>query len=188
MSHRRPTARQLGYAVSITLVAGIAAWSSYKHLLDVARIAGQPIEVAAALPLSVDGMLVVATLAMSEDKANGRRPRSWARFAFWLGATISVAANIASIVVHRGIDPLGIGVAAWAPIALLVVTEIMARPGRPSKDAQRSEAAKRAAQTRKANAAKRTRKRTRKPVTAPVSPGYGPVQAPTADEVAEAVR
>jgi hypothetical protein len=185
---RKLNARRVGYAVSITLVAAIAAWSSYKHLLDVARIAGQPIEVAGALPLSVDGMLVVASLAMSEDKANGRRPRSWARFAFWLGAIMSVAANIASIVVHRGVDPLGIGVAAWAPIALLVVTEIMARPGRPSKDVVRSEAARRGAQTRKDNATKRTRKpRTRKPVTAPVSPGFGPVPSPTLDEVEAAV-
>lgn len=44
---------------------------------------------------------------------------------------ISVAANIASTVVHNGVNPLSIGVAAWAPIALLWVTEIMARPGKP---------------------------------------------------------
>ncbi|HZN76042.1 MAG TPA: DUF2637 domain-containing protein [Micromonosporaceae bacterium] len=123
--------RRVGYITSIGSVALIAAWGSYRHMLDVASQAGQPIEVAATLPLSVDGMLLCATLAMGDDKANGRNPRTWARFAFWLGAVISVSANIASTVVHRGIDPLSIGVAAWAPIALLVVTEIMARPGKP---------------------------------------------------------
>lgn len=128
--------RRTGYIVSIGTVALIAAWGSYRHMLDVATIAGQPIEVAATLPLSVDGMLLVATLAMADDKASGRSPRAWARFAFWLGAVISVSANIASTVVHNGADPLSIGVAAWAPIALLVVTEIMARPGRvkPAED------------------------------------------------------
>lgn len=123
--------RRVGYSLSIGTVALIAAWGSYRHMLDVAlNAAHQPIEVAATLPLSVDGMLLVATLAMADDKAHGRIPRTWARFAFWLGAAISVSANIASTVVHNGIDPLSIGVAAWAPIALLVVTEIMARPGK----------------------------------------------------------
>lgn len=163
--------RRTGYIAAIGTVATIAAWGSYRHMADVATIAGQPIEVASTLPLSVDGMLLVATLAMADDKANGRKPRAWARFAFWLGATISVAANIASTVVHNGPNPLSIGVAAWAPIALLVVTEIMAKPGTPNKDVARSEAAKRGAEKRKANAAKpRTRSR-RKPNAAPVSPG-----------------
>lgn len=130
--------RRIGYIVSIGTVALVAAWGSYRHMLDVATIAHQPIEIAATLPLSVDGMLLAATLAMADDKANGRRPRAWARFAFWLGATISVAANISSTVVHNGPNPLSIGVAAWAPIALLVVTEIMARPGKlePAEQAE----------------------------------------------------
>lgn len=179
--------RRLGYIGSIGTVAVIAAWGSYRHMLDVATIAGQPIEVAATLPLSVDGMLLVASLAIADDKANGRRARGWARFAFWLGATISVAANIASTVVHNGPRPLSIGVAAWAPIALLVVTEIMARPGKPSKDTVRSEAAKRGAATRKANATKSKSRRTRRPVSAPVSPGMPRVTAPSATEVAEVV-
>lgn len=183
---RRITARRLGYTSAIGTVALIAAWGSYRHMLDVATIAGQPIEVAATLPLSVDGMLLVASLAMADDKANGRRPRVAARIAFWLGATISVAANIASTVVHNGVNPLSIGVAAWAPIALLAVSEIMAKPGKPNKDTARSEAAKRGAQTRKANASK-PRRRARRPVSAPVSPGMPRVDAPSAAEVAEIV-
>lgn len=164
--------RRNGYIAAIGTVATIAAWGSYRHMADVATIAGQPIEVASTLPLSVDGMLLVATLAMADDKANGRKPRSWARFAFWLGATISVAANIASTVVHNGPNPLSIGVAAWAPIALLVVTEIMAKPGVPNKDVARSEAAKRGAEKRKANAAKPRPRSRRKPAQAPVSPAW----------------
>jgi hypothetical protein len=130
--------RKVGYILSIGSVAAVAAWGSYRHMLDVATIGGQPIEIAATLPLSVDGMLLAATLAMADDKANGRQPRPWARFAFWLGATISVAANISSTVVHNGPNPLSIGVAAWAPIALLVVTEIMARPGKPNAEEEQA--------------------------------------------------
>jgi hypothetical protein len=124
--------RRIAYALSIGTVAGVAAWGSYWHQVDVATLAHQAGTLAHTLPLSVDGMLVVATLAMSEDKAQGRKPRGWARFAFWLGAVVSVAANIASTAVHYG-DPLSIAVSMWAPIALLVVVEIMARPGKLKK-------------------------------------------------------
>jgi hypothetical protein len=79
-------------------------------------------------------MLLVATLAMAEDKAHGRRARGWARFAFWLGATVSVAANVASVVVSHGPDPLSIAVSGWPPVCLLVVVEIMARPGKAKAD------------------------------------------------------
>lgn len=126
------TGRRIAYALSIGTVAGVAAWGSYWHQVDVATLAHQAGTLAHTLPLSVDGMLLVATLAMSEDKANGRKPRGWARFAFWLGATVSVAANIASTAVHYG-DPLSIAVSMWAPIALLVVVETMARPGKLKK-------------------------------------------------------
>lgn len=124
--------RRIAYALSIGTVAGVAAWGSYWHQVDVATLAHQAGTLAHTLPLSVDGMLVVATLAMSEDKAQGRKPRGWARFAFWLGAVVSVAANIASTAVHYG-DPLSVAVSMWAPIALLVVVEIMARPGKLKK-------------------------------------------------------
>lgn len=134
MSSFSRAGRRIAYATSIGTVAGVAAWGSYWHQVDVATLAHQAATLAHTLPLSVDGMLVVATLAMSEDKANGRKPRGWARFAFWLGAVVSVAANIASTAVHYG-DPLSIAVSMWAPIALLVVVEIMARPGKPKVEA-----------------------------------------------------
>lgn len=121
--------RRAAYAMSFLTVAGVAAINSYAHMRDVALLGHQPAPLASILPLSVDGMLVIASLAMAEDKAHQRRPRPWARFAFWLGALVSISANIASTAVHYG-DPLSIGVAAWSPIALLVVVEIMARPGR----------------------------------------------------------
>jgi hypothetical protein len=122
--------RRIAYALSIGTVAGVAAWGSYWHQVDVAVLAHQAGTLAHTLPLSVDGMLVAATTAMSEDKAKGRTPRGWARFAFWLGAVVSVAANITSTAVHYG-DVISISVSMWAPIALLVTVEIMARPGKP---------------------------------------------------------
>lgn len=123
-------ARRGAYVLSIGTVTGVAALASYEHQVDVATLAHQATLLAHTLPLSIDGMLLVATLAMSEDKANGRKPRGWARFGFWFGAAVSTAANIASTVVHYG-DPLSIAWSMVAPIVLLVVVEIMARPGKP---------------------------------------------------------
>jgi hypothetical protein len=126
----RTIGRRLAFGLSFVTVAGAAAVTSYAHMRDVAILGHQPPALAAVLPLSVDGLLVIASLAMAEDKAQNRHPRTWARVAFWFGAVISLAANIASTAVHHGGDPLSIGVSAWPPLALLVVTLIMARPGK----------------------------------------------------------
>jgi hypothetical protein len=122
--------RRIAYTVSITVVAVVAAWNSYWHIVSVAVRGHQDPLLAYSLPASVDGLMLVASLAIAEDKAHGRRPRGWARFGFWLGALVSVGANMASVVVHYGLDVLSIAVAAWPPVALLVVVEIMSKPGK----------------------------------------------------------
>lgn len=142
--------RSVGYFFAIGTVAAVAARVSYSHIRDVTLIFGQPADVAAVLPLSVDGMLLAASLAMSQDKAKGLQPRGWARFGFWFGATISVLCNAADTLAHargvinlaRTIVPadilndqqllgLAIFVAVLAPLLLLITVEIMARPGKP---------------------------------------------------------
>lgn len=123
--------RRIGYAISFLIVAGVAAYVSYGHIAEVARLAHQPEGLAKVVPLSVDGLMLIATLAMAEDKAANRMPRGWARVAFWIGAAVSVAANIASTLVHYGPEPLALAVAGWAPIALLLAIEVVARPGKP---------------------------------------------------------
>jgi hypothetical protein len=123
--------RRIGYVLSFLTVAGVAARVSYSHIREVALYGHQPGEVAALLPLAVDGMMLIATLAMAEDKAANRHPRGWARAGFWFGAAISTAANVAATVVHYGWEPLAIGVAALAPLLLLWAIEIVARPGKP---------------------------------------------------------
>lgn len=122
--------RRIGYAMSFLIVAGTAAASSYTHIVEVALYGHQNRLVAHLLPLSIDGMLLIATLAMAEDKAADRHPRGWARFGFWGGAVVSTAANIAATVVTWGTGPIGIAVAAVAPVMLLISIEIVARPGK----------------------------------------------------------
>lgn len=124
--------KRFAYVVSLGTVTGVAALASYSHQVDVALLAHQASLLAHTLPLSVDGMLIVATLAMSEDKAKGLHPRGWARFGFWLGAALSVTANVTATAVHYG-DPISIGGSVVAPVLLLVCVEITARPGKPRK-------------------------------------------------------
>jgi len=131
MSERNTKWRRIGLVIAFAVVAGTAAVSSYTHIRDVALYGHQSPLVAHLLPLSIDGMLLIASIAMGDDRANNRRPRGWARFGFWGGAAVSTAANIAATVVAWGAAPLGIFVAAIAPLMLLVSIEIVSRPGKP---------------------------------------------------------
>jgi hypothetical protein len=104
-------------------VAGIAAWASWTHMVHVALRFGERAEVAYVLPLSVDGLLVVASAAMVDDKTAGRRPRTSAKVAFIAGVAASIAANITAAQPSVGAR----AVAAWPAVALLLVVELMTR-------------------------------------------------------------
>jgi hypothetical protein len=112
---------------SAAAVAAIAAWSSYSHMVHVALHYGERAEVAYTLPFSVDGMLVVASVAMVDDRRGGRQVRPVARVAFTAGVIASIAANIGAAQPTVGARI----VAAWPALALLLVVEILARPGKP---------------------------------------------------------
>jgi hypothetical protein len=110
--------------LSAAAVATIAAWSSYYHMVHVALHYGERPEVAYGLPFSVDGMLVVATIVMVDDKRRAHRVRPMARLAFTAGVIASIAANIAAA--HPSIGARIID--AWPALALLLVVEMLARP------------------------------------------------------------
>ena len=59
--------------LSTAAVASIAAWSSWSHMVHVALRFGERPEVAYVLPISVDGMLIVASTVMVDDQRVGGR-------------------------------------------------------------------------------------------------------------------
>jgi hypothetical protein len=122
-------AGRLARNVSTAAVASIAAWSSWSHMVDVALTYGERASVAYVLPISVDGMLVVASTAMVDDRRAGRPVRRSARIAFVAGVGASMAANIAAAQPSLGARV----VAAWPAVALLLVVEMLSRTrrGRP---------------------------------------------------------
>jgi hypothetical protein len=82
-------------------------------------------------------MLVVASVAMVDDKRTARRVRPTARVAFTTGVIASVAANIAAA--HPSVGARI--VAAWPALALLLVVEMLSRPGRRLAEHRDSHAA-----------------------------------------------
>jgi hypothetical protein len=144
--------------ISAAVVATIAAWSSYRHMVHVALHVGEQPSIAWVLPLSVDGLLVVASIAMVDDRQAGRTVRWSARIAFAFGIVASLAANVAAA--HPTVGARM--VAAWPALALLLTVELLSRSGRP-------------------------RARPRVGQVAPTSPGMPAVAAPSVRQVAEVV-
>ncbi|HMG45541.1 MAG TPA: DUF2637 domain-containing protein [Acidimicrobiales bacterium] len=120
---------------AVIVVAACAARSSYEHQRTVVEMAGNP-EAAWYLPLSVDGMMLVASLNMLVRRWDGHPAGSLTWTALLLGATASLAANIAAA------PPTLIGrlVAAWSPICLAVSYELLMQqlPHRPSPEERRT--------------------------------------------------
>jgi hypothetical protein len=107
--------------LSAVVVASIAAWSSYWHMVHVALRYGERSEVAYVLPLSVDGVLTVAAVVMAEDRRAHQSVRPVAKVAFLIGLSASIAANVAAAQPTLG----GRLIAAWPAVALLLIVEML---------------------------------------------------------------
>jgi len=110
---------------AVALVAVVAAAASYSHRHALALEAGEG-EMAYVLPLSVDGLVVAATMSLLGARRAGRRAGLLPWVALILGLGAWLAANLAAA------DPTVVGrlVAAWPPVALAVSFEMLLRQTR----------------------------------------------------------
>ena len=108
------------------LVAAVAGIISYSHIREVALRVGEGDLAGMLLPLGIDGLIVVAAMAMIEDKRAGRYPRPSARVALVLGIVMTVAGNVASAEASW----VARAVAAVPALSFLVAVEVLARTGR----------------------------------------------------------
>ena len=76
-------------------VAGFAAVVSYSHIYALGRVHGQDGAAARLLPLSVDGLILAASLVLLHEARNGRDAPALARLMLWLGIGATISANIA---------------------------------------------------------------------------------------------
>jgi hypothetical protein len=106
------------------MVAGVAAYSSYEHQWHFAAAGGADPAGAKLWPLSVDGLLLLASIGLLRTGPHdSRRTRTVLRAAFGLGIAVSLVANIAAAPV-LGWQP--VLVAGWPPVALLLAVELLA--------------------------------------------------------------
>ncbi|MGI5192710.1 DUF2637 domain-containing protein [Streptomyces sp. CA-288835] len=114
------------------VVAGVAAYASYVHQREFALRGGADTVSASLWPLSVDGLLLLATVGLLKPSGSRtRRARGAVWSAFLLGIAVSLAANIAAALALEWKPVL---VAGWPPVALLLSAELVVhrpvvRPG-----------------------------------------------------------
>jgi hypothetical protein len=121
--HEKVTAEEWVRRACTLLVAGVAAYASYQHQREYAREGGSDPAGAALWPLSVDGLLVLATVGVLKAEQLSRRGRIAVWLSFWLGIAVSLAANIAAAPELTWQPVL---VAGWPPVALLLAVELLA--------------------------------------------------------------
>jgi hypothetical protein len=111
--------------VAALVVAAVAAYASYEHQRTFALRGGADMVSAGLWPLSVDGLLLLATVALLSFGGGrfSRRVRFASWSAFGLGIGVSLAANIASAPTLAWQPVL---VAGWPPVALLLAVELLA--------------------------------------------------------------
>lgn len=129
-----PRGRRLAVVTAITGTVFIAAgafWLSFTALADLARRSGIDAGQAWAWPLIVDGIIVVATVAVV---ALAGQKSAWYPWALLIGgAAVSVTANAIHAVVAADADVPGVlaaSVAAVPPVVLAIthLTVILTRP------------------------------------------------------------
>jgi hypothetical protein len=107
----------------VAVLALIAGTVSYLHMHALVAIHGQSGWVAALTPLSVDGMIVAASMTLLAESRSGGRGGflPWALLV--IGSAASLAANVAVA------EPTGVGrlIAAWSSFALIGSYELLMR-------------------------------------------------------------
>ena len=108
-------------AAMVCAVAAFAAVVSYYHIYGLGRAHGQDGTAARLLPLSVDGLILAASLVLPHEARNDRDAPRLARFMLWLGIAATIGANIAYGV---GYGLLGALISAWPAVAFIGSVEI----------------------------------------------------------------
>ncbi|MBB4930667.1 hypothetical protein F4561_001487 [Lipingzhangella halophila] len=132
--HTSPLSRWTTIA-TVCLLAAIAAVVSYAHMFELALRHGEPAWRAGLFPLSVDGMIVAASLSLLSDARQGRRGGTLPWTLLIVGSAASLAANVAvaeptvwSRVIH-----------AWPSFALMGAYELLMRHFRVAARGERTE-------------------------------------------------
>jgi hypothetical protein len=95
---------------AVCAVAALAAVVSYSHIYGLGRTHGQDGTAARLLPLSVDGLILAASLVLLHEASNDRDAPRLGRLMLRLGIGATIGANIAY---WAGYGLLGALISAW---------------------------------------------------------------------------
>jgi len=112
---------RLATVVAVVTVALIAGAVSYMHMAGVAREHGEDRVTAAIVPISVDGLIVAASLTLLAESRSGRRRSPLPYALLVLASAASVAANV----MHAQPDLAARVIAAWPSAALIGSYEML---------------------------------------------------------------
>lgn len=104
-------------------LAGVAGAVSYDHLRELAESRGEHGWKAHAFPLTVDGIEVVATLAILADRRAGRPSGAFPWIALTAGGVVSLGANI--LIAED--DVIARIIAGWPAVALIAAIKMLSR-------------------------------------------------------------
>jgi hypothetical protein len=113
---------------TVVTVAAVAAVMSYGHLRTVADAQGE--DAALLFPLSVDGLIVAASLVLLVRRRSGQPGGPLA----WSGLLVGVAATVAGNIASAEPTALARLVAAWPPVAFALSYELLLTLLRPAAD------------------------------------------------------
>ncbi len=109
-------------ASAVLAVAAFAAVVSYSHIYDLGHAHGQSGTAARLLPLSVDGLIVAASLVMLQEARRGHRAPALARLMLGLGVAATVGANVAY---GAAFGVTGAVISAWPAVAFIGSAELL---------------------------------------------------------------
>jgi len=134
---------RLSTMLTVICIATFAAIISYEHIYDVSHTHGQTSLDARLLPLSVDGLILAASLTAFYASRNRLSVPFLARFALVLGIGATIAVNMIYGVKY---GPLGAALSAWPAVSFIVAVELsiwVVRVAATSRVGARTVAAKR---------------------------------------------
>ncbi len=119
-----PSGRLIRFSAAAVVVGigTIAAYVSYRHALEVVRGHGETGPTALLSPLTIDGLVYVASMVLLDAARRGDRAPALARWALALGIGATVAVNVLHGIAH---GPVGATIAAWPAVTLVVVVELL---------------------------------------------------------------
>ncbi len=118
-------------AAVVCAVAAFAAVVSYSHIYGLGWAHGQDGTAARLLPLSVDGLILAASLVLLHEARNGRDAPRLARLLLWLVIGATIGANIAF---GAGYGLLGALISAWPAVAFIGSVEIAMQQVRRARE------------------------------------------------------